>query len=273
MFHRLAQLYESVGLRDLVQILILAGVLYGVWRFLGRIFGSGSPLGRGLSVVVVSLFLLTQVIVASLDLTELNTVLDYVLTAVLVGLLVIFQPELRRGLMLLGQSGWWRYFSPPARPVADHLAEAAIALSQEGIGALIAVQRDVSLAPYCETGERLDAEVSEALLRTLFSPRSPLHDGAVILSGGRIAAAACQLPLRVRENEPHEYAGFHLGMRHRAALCLSEETDAVVLVVSEETGRISLVLGGDLQPVPRESLAERLTEVLGSEPGNRRQAA
>jgi diadenylate cyclase len=259
---RLVQLYESIGTRDLVQILILAVVIHAVWRFLAKTCGSGSSLGRGLSVVVVGLFLLAQLIVASLDLTELSTILDYMLTASLVGLLVIFQPELRRGLMMLGQSGLWRYFSPPARPMADHLAEAAIALSQEGVGALIAVQRDVSLASYCETGERLDAEASEALLRTLFSPRSPLHDGAVVLIGSRVAAAACQLPLRVRDQEPHEYAGFHLGMRHRAALSLSEETDAVLLVVSEETGRISLALAGILQPVPRESLADRLSEVL-----------
>jgi diadenylate cyclase len=264
LLNRLVQLYESVGTRDLVQIVILAGVIHAVWRFLARTCGSGSSLGRGLSVVVVGLFLLAQVVVASLDLTELSTVLDYLLTAALVGLLVIFQPELRRGLMMLGQSGLWRYFTPPARPVADHLAEAAIALSREGVGALIAVQRDVSLAPYCETGERLDAEVSEALVRTLFSPRSPLHDGAVILSNGRVAAAACQLPLRVRDQEPHEYAGFHLGMRHRAALSLSEETDAVLVVVSEETGRISLAVGGSLLPVPRESLAGRLTEVLSA---------
>jgi diadenylate cyclase len=115
--------------------------------------------------------------------------------------------------------------------------------------------------------------VSESLLRTLFSPRSPLHDGAVILSGGRVAAAACQLPLRVRDQEPHEYAGFHLGMRHRAALSLSEETDAVLLVVSEETGRISLALGGSLMPVPRESLAGRLAEVLGGAVPAERKAA
>jgi diadenylate cyclase len=260
---RLVQLYQSMGTRDLIQIVILAVVIHGVWRFLGKTCGSGASLGRGLGLVVVGVFLLVQVVAASLDLTELTTVLDYLLTAALVGLLVIFQPELRRGLMLLGQSGLWRYFRPPSRPVADHLAEAAIALSREGVGALIAVEREMSLSAYSETGERLDAYVSEALLRTLFSPRSPLHDGAVILSNAKVTAAACQLPLRLRDQEPHEYAGFHLGMRHRAALSLSEETDAVLLVVSEETGRISLAVAGNLQPVPCESLAQRLTDVLG----------
>jgi diadenylate cyclase len=272
--NRLIQLYESVGTRDLIQIAILALFFYAVWHFLGKTCGSGSSIGRGLSLVVVGLFLVVQVVVASLDLTELNTVLDYLLTTVLIGLLIIFQPELRRGLMMLGQSGVWRYFRPTGRPVADHLADAAEALSRECVGALIAIQREVSLAPYSETGERLDAEVSAALLRTLFSPRSPLHDGAVILTNGRIAAAACQLPLRVRDRRVSEEATGHLGMRHRAALCLSEETDAVLVVVSEETGRICLALGGRLEPVPRETVAARLAAVLtaGSRTGQRKAA-
>jgi diadenylate cyclase len=262
LINNLAQLYESMGTRDLVQIVILALVIYAVWRFLGKTFSPGSSIGRGLSLVVVGLFLLVQLVVASLDLTELNTVLDYLLTTVLVGLLVLFQPELRRGLMLLGQSGLWRYFRPPGRPVAERLAEAAEALAREGVGALIAVERGVSLTPYSETGQRLDAEVSAALLRTLFTPRSPLHDGAVILSNGRVTAAGCQLPLHVHDAEPSEYAGFHLGMRHRAALSLSEETDAILLVVSEETGRISVARGGALLALRREGLERQLAEIL-----------
>jgi diadenylate cyclase len=264
MINRLVQLYLSVGTRDLVQIAILALVFYAAWHFLGRTCSSGSSIGRGLSLVVVGLFLLVQVVVAALDLTELSEVLDYLLTTVLIGLLVIFQPELRRGLMMLGQSGLWSYFRPALRPVADHLADAAEALARECIGALIAIEREVSLAPYSETGERLNAEVSSALLRTLFLPRGPLHDGAVILRKGRLDAAGCQLPLRVRDHQAAEYGGRHLGMRHRAALCLSEETDAVLLVVSEETGRISLAVGGRLEAVPRESVAARLAAVLAS---------
>jgi DNA integrity scanning protein DisA with diadenylate cyclase activity len=100
--------------------------------------------------------------------------------------------------------------------------------------------------------------VSANLLRAIFCKRSPLHDGAVILSGGRIAAAACQLPL----GQPPESASMHMGMRHRSALCMSEETDALLLVVSEETGRISIAAGGKLEVVPRESLSARLTALL-----------
>src|SRR5439155_3490609 len=143
-------------------------------------------------------------------------------------------------------------------PVADKLADAAEALSRECVGALVAIQRETPLDSYAESGERIDAEISAALIRTLFSPRSPLHDGAVILSNGRIRAAGCQLPL----GQPPEGSGQHLGMRHRAALCLSDETDAVLLVVSEETGRISLALGGRLEAVPRENLSRRLADLL-----------
>jgi diadenylate cyclase len=145
-------------------------------------------------------------------------------------------------------------------PLADKLADAAEALSWECVGALVAIQREVPLDAYVETGELLDAEISPALIRTLFSPRTPLHDGAMIICNGRIRAAACQLPL----GQPPPGTSPHMGMRHRAALCLSDETDAVVLVVSEETGRISLAVGGRLEAVPRENLSRRLADQLSS---------
>jgi DNA integrity scanning protein DisA with diadenylate cyclase activity len=117
----------------------------------------------------------------------------------------------------------------------------------------------MTLGPYADTGERLDAELSSLLVRSLFAKRSPLHDGAVVVCGGRITAAACQLPLG---QPPENASGQHLGMRHRSALALSEETDAVLLVVSEETGRISLAVGGKLEAVPHDQLGDRLAELL-----------
>jgi diadenylate cyclase len=261
---RLAQLYESVGTRDLVEIAILALAIYALLRFLGRTRGAGMV--RGLGLVVVGMFLLAQVFIASFDLTVLGRVLDYLLTTVLLGLLVIFQPELRRGLMVLGRYRALRYFVPASHhPIADKLADAAAALSRECTGALIAIQREVALNPYVETGEAIDSELSPGLLRSIFNKHCPLHDGAVILTNGRIAAAACQLPL----GQPPEGASAHRGMRHRAALCLSEETDALVLVVSEESGRISLAVGGRLEPVPRENLSRRLAELLSPPGGSR----
>jgi diadenylate cyclase len=254
---RLAHLYESVGIRDLVEIAILAVFIYAVLRFLGKT--RSSWMVRGLGLVVLGLFLLAQVIIASFDLTELGKVLDYMLLTALVGLIVIFQPELRRGLMLLGQYRMLRYLVSDAHhPISDKLADAAMALSRECVGALIAIQREVALDAYVETGVQINGELTAALVRTLFSPRSPLHDGAVVVADGRVAAAACQLPL----GQPPEGNNSGLGMRHRAALCLSEETDAVLLVVSEESGRISLAVAGQLEPVPRENLSRRLAALL-----------
>jgi diadenylate cyclase len=267
MLERLAKLYESMTTRDMAQIIILALVIYGVLRFVSKSCSSGSSIGRGLGLVVVGLFLFAQVVVAGLDMTELGIVLDYLLLTFLIGMLIIFQPELRRGLMMLGQSRLWHLLPRQAPPVAHTLAEAAEAMSREGLGALIVIERSDDLSQFCETGETIDAAISAALLRTIFTPPSPLHDGAVVLRKGRLAAAACQLPLRVRDQNAKEPTEYHLGMRHRAALCTSEETDAVLMVVSEETGRISIAQRGVLEPVPREGLARRLTSILHSTGG------
>src|SRR5262249_57827603 len=131
----------------------------------------------------------------------------------------------------------------------------------ERVGALIAIQREVSLAPIIDTGEAIDGELTTSLVQTIFYPDCPLHDGAIILVRGRIAAAACQLPMKGMDQLSHP-ADVQLGMRHRAAQFLSEQTDAVVLVVSEETGRISLAIGGRLEAATPDALPERLAAGL-----------
>ncbi len=253
---RLAQLGEAMDRRDLLDVALLAVAIFVLLRLLGRARGSGVV--RGLGLLTFGVFLVAQLVIASLDLHELRKVLDYLLTTVVVGLIVIFQPELRRGLMVLGRVRGLRLFAADADAVAERLADAAVALSRDHVGALIAIQRELSLEAYAETGEALDARLSPLLLRTLFIPQGPLHDGAVVLRGERVLAAGCQLPLA----QPNPDLP-RVGMRHRAALGLSDETDAVLLVVSEETGRISLAIGGKLYPVPREQLAERLGLLLG----------
>lgn len=264
MLDRLTQLYDAAGTRDLVEILILAAAIFLALRFLGKTRGAG--IVRGLGLIVVGVFLVAQVVIAGFELKVLGRVLDYLLTTVLLTLAVIFQPELRQGLMLLGRSPMLRWFVRTAEhPVAERLADAAEAMSRECVGALIVIEREMSLAQYVENGQRLDAELSASLLRALFCKRSPLHDGAVILTGGRVAAAACQLPL----GQPPESASIHMGMRHRSALCMCEETDAVLLVVSEETGRVSLGIAGRLEPVGRDALHRRLTDLLESRPAGR----
>ncbi|GBD35330.1 Diadenylate cyclase [bacterium HR36] len=251
---RFRDLFDGLGTRDVVEIAILAGILYAVLRFLGNRRGAG--LVRGLAIVVAGTLLLFQIVIISFDLTELSRFLDYLLSISLLAIIVIFQPELRRGLLLLGQYRLLRLFAPRSVPIAERLAEAALALSKEYTGALIVIEHNVSLENYIQTGERLDAEISPKLLRAIFHKRSPLHDGAVIIAEGRIAAAGCQLPLA--DAPP----GANFGMRHRAALGLSEETDAIVLVVSEETGRISVAVGGRLETLAREQVPQRLNHLL-----------
>ena len=256
-FDRLAQFYDSATSRDVIEIAILTAILYVLLRLLGKT--RGASIVRGLGLLVVGLFLVAQVVIASFDLKVLGRVLDYLLTTGTLGLLVIFQPELRRGLMLLGRYRMLRYFVPSQEfPITQVLADASESLSQESVGALLVIERETSLGQIIETGVRLDAEISSGLIRSIFSKRSPLHDGAVVISGGKLAAASCQLPL----GQPPENATAHMGMRHRSALSLSEETDAVLLVVSEETGRISIAAGGNLEVVSTEDVPDRLEHHL-----------
>jgi diadenylate cyclase len=251
----MSDLYESIGRRDLVEIAILALLIYGVLRFIGATRGTG--IVRGLGIVVAGVFLLAQVVVASFEFTELTKILDYVLATALLSLIIIFQPELRRGLLVLGQYRMLRVLTRQQEPIVDKLADAAVVMSRDCTGALIAIQRHMSLAAYINTGTRLDSDVSADLLVAIFNKRSPLHDGAVVLSEGRLAAAGCQLPLADAADTAQHY-----GMRHRAALGMSAESDAVLLVVSEETGRISIGISGKLEAVPRDNLSRRLAEVL-----------
>jgi diadenylate cyclase len=258
---RFFQIYQAIGYRDLVEISLLGVLIYFLLRFIGATRGIGMV--RGLGVVVAVAVLGVQVVIASFDLTELNKILDYLLASAFIGIIVIFQPELRSGLFALGRYRFFRLFSPAARktePFVDKVAAAAVELSRTSTGALIVLQREASLQPFIQTGELIDSQVSEGLLISIFQKSSPLHDGAVILTDGRVASAACQLPLAEAPQGSHDY-----GMRHRAAMGVSAETDALVVVVSEETGRVSLAVGGKLEPVPRELVARRLAGLLFGE--------
>lgn len=258
MIERFFQIYQAIGIADLIEISLLAAFIYFLLRFIGATRGIGMV--RGLGIVVAVTVFGVQVIIASFDLTELNKILDYILASAFIGIIVIFQPELRSGLFALGRYRLFRLFGSsdqPEAPFVDKVASASVDLSRECVGALIVIQREVSLQQFIQTGEDLDSLVSEGLLISLFHKNSPLHDGAVVIAHGRIAAAGCQLPLAEPPQGVVDY-----GMRHRAALGITEETDAIVVVVSEETGRISLVSAGKLEPVPRELVARRLIAQL-----------
>jgi len=255
----LGLLVDSVTWRDAIEVALLALAVYGALRLLGKTRSAGVV--RGLTLLVAIMFLVAQTIVAALELSVIGKVLDYLFTIGVLALVIIFQPELRRGLLVLGRYPLLRLFSQ-ARPraIADTLADAAGILSRQGVGALVVIERDESLEDLVENGTRVDAELSVPLLHSVFFKNSPLHDGAVIVRHSRLLAAGCQLPL----GSPGEGLQHQHGMRHRAAQGVTEETDAIAMVVSEETGRISIAFEGRIEAVDRERVSRRLAECLAS---------
>ena len=200
-----------------------------------------------------------------LELTTISWLLDTFLAFWAVLLVVLFQPELRRALARLGQGQFLQALVGSSRAeraeLADEIIRAAVTLAARRIGALVVIERTGGLRQYAELGVPLDAVASADLLESLFLPNSPLHDGAVLVEGTRIAAAGCFLPLSRTPDIARP-----LGSRHRAALGISEETDAVALVVSEETGRTSLAVDGRIEsPLDEGALRRRLYELVAEE--------
>jgi diadenylate cyclase len=227
----------SVTLADIADIVATAVLIYYV---LLLIRGTrGVRIGMGVAILLLLLLGADQ-----LHLVLLTTLLQFILLGTAVTLPIVFQPELRRVLEQLGRgAGFGRGQTGEAESEAAlaTLAKAAILLSRDRIGALIAIERSTGLRDLVESGTRLDAKLSLPLLLTIFSERTPLHDGAVIIKEGCVEAAGCFLPLS--ENVRTDA---HVGTRHRAALGLSEQSDAVVLVVSEQSGGISVAREGRL---------------------------
>lgn len=248
-----------VGTKDLVEIGLIALMLFAVLHFLRGT--RGANIVRGLAIVVAAIFLVALLLISQFELAQVARVLDYLLTIAVLALVIIFQPELRRALFLLGRNPLLRVFVRRHDPVSDPVARAAQNMAKRHVGALIVLERRVGLDHFIDTGVPVDAAVSAEILNTIFWPGSPLHDGAAIVRQGRLAAAGCQLPLAELHVQPSP-----LGMRHRAALGLSEESDAVIVVVSEETGLISLAVSGHLRPVAPERLQEELERLLHEEP-------
>ena len=195
------------------------------------------------------------------DLESVNWVIRNLATYVGFAIIVLFQADIRRALAHFGRAPVFRYFErvASADETIEDLVVAATTLAARRIGAIIAIERQIGLRNYIEGGIPLDATVTYDLLASIFQPGSPLHDGAVIVQGDRVAAAACFLPLSVNPRVSRE-----LGTRHRAALGLTEENDAVAIVVSEETGAISIALAGALERnLSADRLRERLRALLG----------
>jgi diadenylate cyclase len=247
----------ALGWRDALDIALVALVLY---RILVLFRGTRAvQMLIGLSALVVG-----SLAARALELHSLGWLLDALWSVWVVVLVILFQPELRRALAWIGHGEGLRSLlggggGDPTR-VVDEIASVTGSLADRRIGALIVIERGTGLRQYAELGVALDALVSADLLTSLFLPYSPLHDGAVFVRDDRVVAAGCFLPLSRNSQVARQ-----LGTRHRAALGITEETDAVAVAVSEETGRISIALDGRIEPVASlETLRARLSELLGT---------
>jgi diadenylate cyclase len=239
------------SLSDVIDIAVVTFIIYELFTLV-----SGT---RALQMMMGFVVLVIAAYAAqALQLEALNEIFQAGQLVWVIAILIVFQPELRTALARIGRTPVLKFFvKVEESPVVGEVAKAASQLSKDKRGAIIAIQREVGLMEYVESGKRLQAEVSAELLATIFAPYTPLHDGAVIIEGNNIVAAACILPLT-----QFPVYDATIGTRHRAAIGLSEETDAVVVVVSEETGNISLAVGGRLEKnLSAEQLTGRL-EVL-----------
>ncbi len=229
----------NIDVTDIIDILLIAYIIFKAIAFLRE-----SRAGQ----LVKGLFILLAIYLISswLDLTTMQWVLSRVVDSIIIAAAVIFQPELRRILEKMGRTNFGRgqLFEDDATIISkciDSVSRAAGVMQENRVGALIVLERKTQLGEVINTGTVLDAEASSSMINNIFFPKSPLHDGAMIIRNGRIYAAGCILPLTQRED-----LSLQLGTRHRAAIGMTENSDAVVLVVSEETGIISLAINGKI---------------------------
>ena len=232
------------GVGPLFELLVMWIGIYFVLRFLRGSLGLG--LLRGLILAGFTLYIAVQLVFERFGwaMPRLELLLRPSLTILVLGLVILFQPELRRAFTRLGETKAFQRLSPDALSLGRIVSEAAERMSRRRVGALVAIERATGLQSYMEGSLQLDAELKPQLLESIFQTGGPLHDGAVLVRNGRIAAAGCLLPLSENPEIGSEY-----GTRHRAAVGVTEDTDALAVVVSEETGNISLAARGELQRI------------------------
>ena len=247
--------FLQISFADILDILLLALLIYIIFRW---IRGTSA---MSIFVAIISLYVI-RVIVSAFNMRLMTNIMETVLDVGLIALIVIFQPEIRKFLMQLGSrymnsaqgrailnrirsiGGGAKSTNISGSEAVNDLTEACRRMSEDKTGALIVIAHKASLEEIISTGDRIDAAIHRRLIMNLFFKNSPLHDGALIISGGRIVAARCTLPFTERTDIPASY-----GMRHKAAIGITEETDADAVVVSEETGRISFVKAGKVTPI------------------------
>ena len=249
-----ARMWNFIGIdwRGAIEILVLAVCIYQVYRAFRATRGAQILVGLGL--ILVTLVLVTQIF----QLEVIGWLITRSAAVLAFALLVIFQPELRNALARLGSSRFFSFSSKRRLAFVESFADAVVMLSKKRVGALFAIQRDISLKEQLETGVILDASFTPELSMSVFFPKSPLHDGGMIIADDRVAGAACVFPVTEKEMQDRS-----TGLRHRAAMGLTERTDAIAVVVSEETGSISISESGVLhRNLTEKQFRERISEIF-----------
>jgi diadenylate cyclase len=251
---------------DVLDVLIVALLFYRLYLLIRGTRATEMFFG-------LAILFLFSLVAQNAGLLLLNRIIGGLQTVWLIAFIILFQQELRGALSYLGKTRYFRFFTKPKEaPVVEDLVQAIDRIQRAGLGAILVIERNTGLKNHIETGTRLDASITPELLETIFTPPTPLHDGAVILHGDRLVAAGCILPL-----SRNEHLAYTLGTRHRAALGLTEESDAIVVVVSEESRQVSVAkegrlrrrlslddLRGELQRVYKEE-AESMAPAAGDE--------
>ena len=255
--------FLSFEFADVLDILMVAVIIFFLLR---SARGDTTILNI---VMVLVLLMVLRAVVTAMDMQMMSSLLNALLDVGVLAIIILFQPEIRHMLNRLARNSalarragefFNRVLGIKAEQMGDRsveeLTEAVRAMSAEKTGALIVLQHKSSMDDYISTGDRFDAEINRRLIMNIFFKNSPLHDGAMIIRGNRIAAARCQLPMTNRTDIPAHY-----GMRHRAAIGLSEDTDAEIIVVSEETGNVSFVVNGEIRTIKD---VKELRQLLGA---------
>ncbi|MBQ7421722.1 MAG: diadenylate cyclase CdaA [Prevotella sp.] len=249
------------GIKDIIDITLVALILYYLYRLMKE--------SRSLNVFIgIMVFVLVWLFVSQiLEMKLLGSIMDKLVSVGVIGLIVLFQEEIRKFLYNLGAhrrvQNLMRFFRSEKGNEVDKetimpIVMACMSMSRNKVGALIVVERSAPLDDIVDTGDRIDARINQRLIENVFFKNSPLHDGAMIISKKRIKAAGCILPVSHNQDIPK-----HLGLRHRAAMGISQESDAIAIVVSEETGRISVAIKGEFQlRLSAEQLESILTEEM-----------
>jgi diadenylate cyclase len=243
--------------QDLVDIVLMSIIVYRLLLIIKGTKAAHMLIGLGV-------LLMASLLSRYFELYTVDWLIQSFWAQIVIAIIILFQPEIRRALAQMGETRFLHTLTPAEELKSlEEIVRATIALANRKIGGLIAIERETSLKDFIEIGVSLDARVSKEILLSIFHPTSPIHDGAVVIKGNRIVAAGCFLPITMSPDISKS-----LGTRHRAAMGLSEETDAVILIVSEETGTISMAIQGKLEThLDMGTLRDTLTDLFSVKVG------